>query len=155
MLSQARQCSARNEQGQPCRQPPLREASFCFWHSPDHAKEAAEARRLGGLRRRREGAVAGAYELGSLETVAGIRRLLEIAIADALGLENSLGRVRLLVYVAVAAAKLLEVGELEQRLEALEGAMHQRQLPGDSVFDTQAVEGEIVFAEFIEPEQTS
>jgi len=25
---------------------------FCFWHSPEHAEEAEEARRLGGLRRR-------------------------------------------------------------------------------------------------------
>ena len=47
-------------------------------HSPENAEEVAEARRLGGLRRRREVAVSGAYEFDGLETVAGLRRLLVI-----------------------------------------------------------------------------
>ena len=62
-------------------------------HSPEHAAEAAEARRLGGLRRRREVAVTGAYEFPGLQSVADIRRILEIAVLDTLGLENSRGYV--------------------------------------------------------------
>ena len=49
-------------------------------HSPEHAEEVTEARRLGGLRRRREVAITGAYDLGGLESVADIRRLIEIAV---------------------------------------------------------------------------
>jgi len=67
-----RTCKARNESGDPCRQAALREGDFCFWHSPDHTDEAAEARRLGGLRRRREKAVAGAYDLEGLASVEQI-----------------------------------------------------------------------------------
>ena len=104
-------------------------------HSPEYAEEIAEARRLGGLRRRREVAVAGAYEFNGLETVAELRRLLQIAALDTLGLENSIARARTLGYLVGVAGKLLETGELEQRLAALEGALHgQKSLP-ESVFD--------------------
>jgi len=42
-----------------------------------------------------------------------------------LGLENSIARARVLIAGALAAAKLLETGDLEERLAALE-AVHQR-----------------------------
>ncbi len=52
-------------------------------HSPQYGEEIAEARRLGGLRRRRrEVALAGAYEFNGLVSVADLRRLLEIAALD-------------------------------------------------------------------------
>lgn len=92
-------------------------------HSPDHDVEAAEARRLGGLRRRRERTVSVAYDLAGLGSVADIRRVLEIATIDALGLENSIARTRVLVAVALAAARLLEVTELEPGGFDLEGGL--------------------------------
>ncbi len=104
----------------------MHESQFCFWHSPDHAEEAKEARRLGGLRRRREKTIEGAYDIEGLETVPQIRRLLQIATTDALGLETSVARVRVLIALVVAAAKLLEVGELEDRLAAVEAALKPR-----------------------------
>ncbi len=107
-------------------------------HSPEYAEEIAEARRLGGLRRRREVAVAGAYEFNGLETVADLRRLLQIAALDALGLENSIARARTLGYLVGVAGKLLETGELEERLAALEAAHGQNTLP-ESVFDAEPV----------------
>ncbi len=104
-------------------------------HSPEYAEEVAEARRLGGLRRRREVAVSGAYEFDGLETVAGLRRLLVIAALDTLGLENSIARARTLVYLVGVAGKLLETGELEERLAYLEKAFQgQRNLP-EAEFD--------------------
>lgn len=93
---------------------------FCFWHSPEHAADVAEARRLGGQRRKREGIVSGAFEFDGLGSIATIRRLLEVAALDTLGLENSVARARTLVYLAQVASRLLEVGELEERIEALE-----------------------------------
>ncbi len=65
-----------------------------MWHSPDREDEAAEARRLGGLRRRREKIVAGAYDFEGLDSVQSIRRLVEIAAIDLLGLEISIVRSR-------------------------------------------------------------
>jgi hypothetical protein len=121
-----RSCLGTNQHSEPCRQPPLRDGDFCFWHSPDHAAEAAEARRLGGLRRRREGALSGAYELDSLASTPELRRLLEIAAFDALGLENSVARVRALTAIVQVGARLLETGELEERVTALEATIGPR-----------------------------
>ena len=104
----------------------MQDGDFCLWHSPDHAEEAAEARRLGGLRRRKEKAVSGAYEIEGLESVGAIRRLLEIAALDTLSLENSVARSRTLAYLAQVALKALEVGEFQERLRALEAAVGPR-----------------------------
>jgi hypothetical protein len=123
MVTSKRSCAAKNEQGEPCRQPPLRDGERCFWHDAAHADEATEARRLGGLRRRREKAVEGAYDLEGLEDVPAIRRLVEVAALDTLALDNSIARARTLITAALAAAKLLEVGEFEERLVALETAV--------------------------------
>ena len=61
-------------------------------HAPEHAQDVAEARRLGGLRRRREVTVASAYDLNGINNAADVMRLLEIAAFDTLGLESSVAR---------------------------------------------------------------
>jgi len=121
-----RACKFRKEDTEACQAPPLLASDFCFWHDPEHAQEAAEARRLGGIRRRRERTVSGAYEFEGLESVPSIRRVLEIAVLDTLGLENSIARGRALIAAVLAAAKLLEAGEHEERLEALEATLVPR-----------------------------
>ncbi len=122
----ARTCRAETGKGEPCRQAPLQESEFCFWHSPDHTTEAAEARRLGGLRRRKEKAVSGAYDVEGLATVDQIRRLIEIAVLDTLSMENSIARSRTLGYLGQVALKVLEVGDFQERLQALEAAIGPR-----------------------------
>ena len=122
----SRTCDALNADGRPCKQPPLVDGSFCFWHDPAHATEATEARRLGGQRRRRERIVQGAFEYIGLATVADLRRVLEIATTDALGLDNSVARVRALTSIVTVGAKLLETGELEERLAAIESVLGDR-----------------------------
>ena len=116
-------CRGIVEGGERCRAHPMREASFCFWHNPETATEAAEARRLGGMRRRREGAVAGAYEFDGLGSAADLRRMLEIAAVDALALENSIARVRAITAIVQVGARLLEVSELEERVRAIEATL--------------------------------
>jgi hypothetical protein len=51
---------------------------------------------------------------------------LEIAVLDTLSQENSLSRSRTLAYLVQMALKTLEVGNLEERLEALESALGPR-----------------------------
>ena len=121
-----RGCSYIRPEGRPCRAWPMRDEPYCFWHSPDREEDAAEAQRLGGLRRRRERTVSGAYDFTGLGSVEAIRRILEIATVDALGLENSVARARVLTSAAMAATKLLEAGELEARIQALEAASGRR-----------------------------
>ncbi|MBI5285335.1 MAG: hypothetical protein HY874_09600 [Chloroflexi bacterium] len=127
----SRACSAPTKTGERCGATPLHDADVCFWHSPEHAEDAAAARKLGGQRRRRESTLAGAYEIGPLDTLVGIRRVLEIVTFDGLGMEtNSIARGRLLIAAAQALTKLLEVGELEARLEAVEAALKPRIVKG-------------------------
>jgi len=113
----------------------MRDSPYCFWHSPDTRQEAEEARRLGGLRRRKERTVAGAYVFEGLEAVIDIRRLLEIAVLDTLSLENSVARSRTLAYLAQTALKCLEAGELEDRLALLEAAVRNREVSSAPKFD--------------------
>jgi len=63
-------------------------------------------------------------------TVAGIRRVLQIVTFDGLGMETSVARGRLLIAATQALTKLLEVGELEGRLEAVEAALKPRIVKG-------------------------
>jgi hypothetical protein len=128
-------CQATTAQGKPCPSFPMPESTFCFLHDPAHAEAAAEARRLGGMRRKREHTVASIYEVGLLTSVAEIRRLVQIVTVDTLGLENGVARNRTLLAAAVAALKLLEVGELEERLRALEAAVKGPRGNEPSVFD--------------------
>jgi hypothetical protein len=67
----------------------------------------AEARRLGGSRRRKEATIAVAYDVEGLGSVAQIRRLVEVAVLDVLSLENSVSRARAIAYLAQTATKLL------------------------------------------------
>ncbi len=124
-----RNCTFIKEDGTGCGAPRLTDGEFCFWHSPDHATERAEAARLGGLRRRREKTVAAAYDLEGLDGLQQVRRLVNIAALDTLGLENAVARNRTLAYLAMVLLKTLEVGELQERLEALEGAVIPRLRP--------------------------
>ena len=73
--------------------------------------------------------VSGVYDLDGSDTLPKIRRLIEIAVMDTLGLENSIARSRTLAYLAMVALKLCEAGEFDQRLESLELAARPR-LPG-------------------------
>ena len=125
-----RVCQAVKEDGNRCEAAPLTDGEFCFWHSPDHTEEVAEAGRLGGLRRRREKTVAAAYDLEGLDTVPQVRRLLQIAVMDTLGLENSIARSRVLAYLAQVAIKTVEAGAFQERLAALETAMGPRLAAG-------------------------
>jgi hypothetical protein len=116
-------CAGRQRDGRQCGAWPIRGEAYCLWHSADHAEAAAEARRLGGLRRRREKTLVGAYDLNGLGTIEDLRRLLEITVFDTLGLDNSVARSRTIIAAVHAAARLLETGELEARITALEAAL--------------------------------
>ena len=130
VMAAPRRCNAETGEGEPCRQAPLQDREYCFWHDPEHAAEATEARRLGGLRRRREKTVAVAYDLEGLATLDQIRRLLEIAVMDTLALENSIARSRVLAYLAQVALRVVEAADLQERVVALETAMGPRLAAG-------------------------
>ena len=120
-------CSFVKANGEPCKASPLKNSQFCRIHDPASAREVAEARRLGGLRRRREKTTAAIYDWGGLDSVGNIRHLLSIAVTDTLGLENSVARSRTLAHLCQVSLKALEVGELEDRVDMLEQTLKARE----------------------------
>ena len=104
----------------------MRESDYCVFHDPDHAEVVQQARSAGGQRRKREATLATAYDFQGLTSIEEIRRLIEVAAFDALGLDNSINRVRALAYLAQVASTLLEKGEMDERLQAIEAALGPR-----------------------------
>ena len=125
-MASTRTCKAKTDKGDPCRALPMRDSDFCVFHDPDHADVVQQARSAGGQRRKREATLATAYDFQGLTSIEEIRRLVEVAAFDALGLENNINRVRALAYLAQVASTLLEKGELAERVEALEAAIGPR-----------------------------
>jgi hypothetical protein len=98
-----RGCSFEMSDGLLCQAPAMRSKAVCYWHDPERAEDVADARRLGGLR-----------------SIEGAQRLLETAALETFALENSVPRNRTLISAASGAAKLIEVGDHEERIRALE-----------------------------------
>ena len=130
-------CAHLQPDGRPCRAYPVMDSRFCFWHEPAKAGDLADAQRLGGARRKRERTLAVAFDFTGLGSMESIRRLLEIAATDTLGLDTSIAKIRALISVAVASAKLLETGELAERLAALE-AVHRGPASTEPAFPEEA-----------------
>jgi hypothetical protein len=114
---------------------PLVDSDFCWAHDPANAEAAAEARRLGGLRRKREGSLRVAYDLGDLASILDLRRVLEIAALDTSTLDNGVARNRTLMAAVHEGATLIEKGELAARIDKLEAAVLQNPDRFESNFD--------------------
>jgi hypothetical protein len=130
-----RVCAFRFPDGRNCGAAPLRDGQFCLWHDPEHAEAVAEARKVAGQRRRKEATLATVYDLGDVTSDEGIRRLADIAISDLLGQDNSLNRVRAMLYAIQTLLKVREAGDQEERIRALEAAVLQQEQRFDSAFD--------------------
>jgi hypothetical protein len=119
----ARACSYQMPDGRPCRAIPLRDEPHCFWHSPETADELAEARRVGGLHRRKKRTVATIYGFGGLRSIEDHQALLETISVETLALENSIARNRAVNAFVATGVKLLELGDLAARVAALEARL--------------------------------
>lgn len=119
-------CTAKTVDGRACRATPRRDSGLCLWHDPDLVEAAKEARRVGGQRNRREVTVRAAFNVGELDSIPDIRRIVEIVVTDLLGMESTVQRNRTLLVAAQVAASLLEVTELAERLSSIEAVMAPR-----------------------------
>jgi hypothetical protein len=84
------------------------------------AKERQEARRRGGINRLSKLDSRSPRQEVSISSVSDVMELLEAAAADILQDRPSQARAKSLAYISMAALKALEVGDLEERVEALE-----------------------------------
>lgn len=131
-----RSCTYVMPTGRLCRATPMQDEPNCFWHSPETAEEAGEARRLGGLHRRKKKTIGAVYGFRGLRTLEDVQALLETAATETLALENTISRNRAVTGIAATALKMIEVGEIEERLRALEAAK------GPAADETDAFEDE-------------
>ena len=122
----SRTCKALNSAGQPCRQAPLTEGDFCYWHDPENEKEAGDARRLGGMNRKREQTLAVVYDVQGLATPEDILRWYELAQMQNLSLDNSVARNRAIVDTATAALRLFQVSDLARQMEQIRSVIEGR-----------------------------
>lgn len=119
-------CTATTKSGKPCRAQALAGGTCCLMHSPERAAEVAAIRRAGGLNRRTKRAAGTAYP-ATLRSVGDVQALLEETLRDTVQQENSGARTGALARLASTALKALEVGELEERLAALEARLGLRE----------------------------
>lgn len=102
------------------------ENGFCFTHDATKGKERAIARRNGGLQRITPHVADASIVPKETRTIEGAMIILDYALQESLILQNSIQRGRLLVSIAHGYIEALKVGEMEQRLEAIEMALKLR-----------------------------
>jgi hypothetical protein len=120
-------CKAKTKAGRPCPNA-AGESGYCFTHDPARGKERAEARKRGGERHRTpHGATDAATLPTKVRTLDDVLSVLDYALAEAMPLENSVQRGRLIVTIAHAFIEAIKTGELEQRLAAIESALKLRE----------------------------
>jgi hypothetical protein len=130
-----RACTYQMPEGRACRATPLRDEPYCFWHSPETSEDLTEARRMGGLHRRKKRTVATIYGFGGLRSIEDHQALLETVAVETLGLENSIARNRALTAIVTTGAKLIELGDLAARVATIEATLGpRRRTDEDSVF---------------------
>ena len=125
MLMSKKQCRAKNKSGEPC-SASASENGFCFTHDVTKGKERAIARRNGGLRRITPHVADAQLVPKQTRSIESAMIILDYALQESLVLQNSIQRGRLLVSIAHGYIEALKVGELEQRLEAVEVALKSR-----------------------------
>jgi hypothetical protein len=100
--------------------PPLTGSPWCFTHSPERGAARAQARTRGGQSRRTPVAMEPPDQPPQLRDVPGIQIQLERAFLDTLLQSNGAQRSRTLGYLLGIALRIVEVGELEARIAAIE-----------------------------------
>jgi hypothetical protein len=125
-----RRCAAPNRAGEACGAAPLLDSDFCLVHVPPHGDEMAVWRRAGGLNRRREATLATVFDIGNIESVAGLWRIVQIVVLSSLAQENGVARNRILLSAAMTGAKLLETGQQADRLADVETILGIRKKQG-------------------------
>lgn len=115
----AKNCSKIKSDGSPCRGYRINGSKFCFAHAPEKARERAKARKLGGLNRRIKRDTD--QKPPEVKSAVDLLVLVNAAISDAWKIEKDTERrARVLGYLVTVASRALQVGEMENRLEAIE-----------------------------------
>ena len=96
---------------------------LCAFHSPSLGRARAIGRKRGGERQRIGHAADSTPPPAQVQTLGDVVAVLNYTLREALPLENSVQRGRLLVQLAHAFIEAIKAGEYETRLAALEAAV--------------------------------
>lgn len=124
-MSVKKQCKANNKKGEQCKASG-NENGVCFMHDATKGKERAIARRNGGLATKKPHFADATLLPSTIRNIESVLIVLDYALQESVGLDNSIQRGRLLVSIAHGYIEALKVSELEQRLEAVENVMNLR-----------------------------
>jgi hypothetical protein len=121
-------CKARTKNGQPCQAQAIKGSKFCFTHDPSSGAARAKARKRGGERRRVSHYGNDSVIPKEVKTLEDANKILAYTLAEVVPMENSIARARVLLALFDSFVKSFEIGELEQRLTALESALTTRKV---------------------------
>jgi 5-methylcytosine-specific restriction endonuclease McrA len=125
---QGGKCKAKTLDGKRCGGYAIEDSDYCFTHDPTKEDEREEAHRRGGENRPRPiHAMEYPADL-DVKSAAGLLSLMEHAIKDTWTLETSVARGRTIGYLAQVQKGILEVGQLEDRVNRLEELANHGQL---------------------------
>ncbi len=122
-----KQCEANNKNGEKCKAF-ANESGFCFMHDATKGKQRAIARRNGGLATKQPHYADATLLPSAIRKIEDVFIILDYALRETVGLDNSINRGRLLVSIAHGFIEALKVGEFEKRLEAIEIALKTRKV---------------------------
>ncbi|MCY7344930.1 MAG: hypothetical protein LH614_01820 [Pyrinomonadaceae bacterium] len=121
-----KKCKANTKTGEECKAF-ANESGFCFTHDATRGRERAIARRNGGLATKQPHYADASVLPSSIRKIEDVLIVLDYALQESIGLDNSIQRGRLLVSIAHAYLEALKVGEMEARLEAVEMTLKLRE----------------------------
>lgn len=122
---QPHQCAALKKDGTPCRALARSSSPYCIMHDPVSAQIVAAARVAGGKARSKPTPPA---EPAALATIADQLRLIEQTVDRVRCGDESISIAKTVLYAVSLARPLVELGELEQRLAALEELTNAKKL---------------------------
>ena len=120
-----KKCKAKRANGRPCTAN-AGASGFCFAHDPALGRKRASARKLGGRNRRRS-ANDSPFQACDVQSAIGLAAFCEAVMRETWTLEAGVQRARTLGYLAQVQKGILEIGELETRVEAIEAALKSRE----------------------------
>ena len=116
-------CKATTQSGKKCQAAPIKGGLYCFTHDPSNGAARAKAHRLGGERHRVPHFGDEKSLPREVKTLEDAGKILSYTLAEVIPMENSIARARVLLALYDSFVKSFEIGELENRLAALEATI--------------------------------
>lgn len=118
-------CKDKNKQGNKCNAY-ANESGYCFMHDATKGKERAIARRKGGHATKQPHYADNSKLPHTIRNINDVIDILNYAFNETVGLDNSVSRGRLIVSISHGFIEAFKVGELEERIEAVETTLKLR-----------------------------